>query len=111
MFCAVTFDEVFTLKCHAILHGDPAAEGFNPLDVAVRDRFTVVEEPMQAVERDLAIDFFIYVQGAADRFVISCVQTERPAIFNQMSDDRFDLRLHYGRHIRARLEDVLEVRG
>ena len=66
---------------------------------------------MQAVDRDLAIDFFIDVQDAANRFVISCVQTERPAIFNQMSDHGFDLRLHYGRHIRARLEDVLEVRG
>src|SRR5258707_15408397 len=102
---------MLTLKCHEILNGRTPAEGFNPLDVAVRDRFTVVEEPMQAVERDLAIDFFIYVQGAANRFVISCVQTERPAIFNQMSDDGFDLRLHSERHIRARLEDVLEVRG
>ena len=62
-FRAVAIDEVFALKRHAMLHGDAAAEGLDPLDVAVRDRFAVVEEPMQAVERDLAIDFFEDVQA------------------------------------------------
>ena len=47
-----------------MLHGDAAAERFDALEVAVGDRLAVVEEPVQAVERHVAIHLLEDVEDA-----------------------------------------------
>ena len=49
---AVARDEVLALVGHAVLDRDATAELGDPLDVAVVDRLAMVEQPMQAVERE-----------------------------------------------------------
>ena len=48
--------------------------------------------------------------GAGDGFVVGCMQTKRPAILDEVTDDRLEFAFHRRRHIRARLEKVLEIR-
>ncbi len=79
----VALDEVFALVGHAVLHRDAAAERRDPVDVCVRDRLGVVEEPVQPVERDVAVHALEHVEGAADRLVVGRVQAERPAVLRR----------------------------
>ena len=58
---------------------------------------------------DLAIDLFVDVQGTVDGLFVSRVQTERPAIFNQVTNDGLELGLHRRRHVGSRLEKILEI--
>ena len=53
------------------------------------DRLAVIEEPVQAVEWNLSIHFFINVQGSLDRFVVCRVQAKWPAILYEMSNHSF----------------------
>src|SRR5208282_5310696 len=45
---AVAFDEIFTLKGHAVLHRDAAAKRSYPLVFAIRNGLALIEEPVQA---------------------------------------------------------------
>ena len=62
------------------------------------------------VKRHLAIDGLIDVEGTCDRLVIGRMQAKRPAMGDQMPDDRLQFLLHHGRQLRARLKKILEVR-
>ncbi len=87
MIRAVALDEILALKCHPVLNGDTAAECFDAFDVAIGDRLAVVEEPVKTVKWDLAIHFFVHVQGARDGYLVGRVQSERPAILGEVSND------------------------
>jgi hypothetical protein len=39
-----------------MLHRDAAAQRSNPVDVALADRLGMVEEPVEALKRDVAVD-------------------------------------------------------
>src|SRR5258708_1021162 len=67
-------DEVLALVRHPLLDPAASAQGFDALDVARRDRFRVVDDPVQAIEPELAAHSLEYVAGPADRFVVGCVQ-------------------------------------
>ncbi len=110
MLGAVAIDEVFALKRHSVLHRDAAAQRFDPFDVAVGDRLAMIEEPVQPGKGNFAIDFLIDVQRAVDRFVVGCVQTKRPTILDEVTDDGLELGFHCGRHVRTRLEEIFEIR-
>ena len=69
----------------------------------------MVKEPVQAVEGNFPIHFFVDVEGAADRLVVGGVQAERPTIFHQVTDNRLEFVLHHGGHVRARLEEIFEI--
>ncbi|MNP53496.1 hypothetical protein D3C76_1479760 [compost metagenome] len=71
----------------------------------------MVKEPVQAVERDLAVDLLEHVQHPADGLVVGGVEAERPAMLHQMAHHALQLVLHAGSQIRARLEEVFEVGG
>ncbi|VFT16376.1 Uncharacterised protein [Pseudomonas aeruginosa] len=107
----VAVDEVLALEGHAVLDRDAAAECPYPLDVARGDGLGVVEEPGQAVERNVAVDLLEHVEHPRDRFVVGGVQAERPALLHQVADHRLQLLLHGLRQVRARFEEVLEVGG
>ncbi|MCY1361287.1 hypothetical protein D9M69_479480 [compost metagenome] len=109
-FRAVTLDEIFTLERHAILNRDAAAQRPDPLDVLRGDGFGVVEKPRQAVERNVAINLLEHIEHAADGFVVGGVQTERPALLDQMAHYWFQFGFHGLRQVRARFEEVFEVR-
>src|SRR5215475_4983784 len=61
---AIAIYEVFALKRHTILNRDAASQRLDPIDVAVGDRFAVVEEPVETVEWNIAIDVLEDVQRA-----------------------------------------------
>ena len=66
------------------MNGDTASECFDAFDVAIGDRLAVVEEPVETVKWDLAIHFFVYVQGARDGLLVGRVQSEGPAILSEV---------------------------
>ena len=83
----VAVDEVLSLVRHPVLDGDAAAQRLDPLQVPVGDRLGVVEEPVQAVERHVAVDRLEDVEEPADRLVVGGVQAERPALLGQQPHD------------------------
>ena len=83
----VAVDEVLALVGHPVLDGDAAAERLDPLEVPVGHRLGVVEEPVQAVERHVAVDRLEDVEEPADRLVVGGVQAERPALLGQQPHD------------------------
>src|SRR6476659_878537 len=105
----VAIDEVLTLKRHPVLNRNAAAQRLYTLDVPVGDRFTMVKEPVETIKRDLAVDFLVHVQSSRDRLVVSRVQTERPAVHDQVPDYGFKFRFHHGLHVRTHLQKVLEI--
>ena len=77
----------------------------------VRDRFGVVEEPVQAVERNVLVDPLEDVERAADRLVIGRVHAPGPAVLRQDPHHFLQLALHLRGHVGTRLAEVLEVGG
>jgi hypothetical protein len=66
-----------------VLHRDPATQRGDAVDIAVADRFGMVEEPVDAGQRNIAVDLFIDIERAADRLVIGRVQAPGPAMLGQ----------------------------
>ena len=66
--------------------GDAAAQRADALDIARRDGFGVVDEPVQPGERHLAVDRLEHVQRARDSLVVRRVQPERPAVLGEEPD-------------------------
>ena len=110
-FEAVALGKVLALEGHAVLHGNAAAERFDAVDVGLGNGFRMVEEPVQAVERNVAVHLLENVQHAADGFVIGGVQAERPAVLHQMAHHALQLVLHARREVRARFEEVFKIGG
>ena len=94
-----------------MLHGDAAAQRGDPVDIAVADGFGMVEEPVDALQGDIPVHLFIYVERAADRLVIGGVQAPGPFMLGQQADDRLQIAFHAGRHVRPGLAEILEVGG
>ncbi len=69
----------------------------------------MIEEPVQAIERDLAIHLLKDIEGARNCFVVRGVQPERPAVLDQVPDHRPQLTFHNRLHFRPGLEEVFEV--
>ena len=82
---AIAVNEVLTLESYAVLDGDAATQGLDPLQVSLRDGLGVVEEPAQAVERHLPVHRLEDVQEASDRLVVGRVHAERPAVLGQQA--------------------------
>ncbi len=108
---AVTLRKIFPLEGHAVLHGNAAAQRFDTVDISLRDRLRVVEEPVQPVERNVTVDLLEYIQHPANRFVIGRMQAERPAMFHQMTHHALQLILHAGGQVGSRLQKVFKVGG
>ena len=94
-----------------MLYRDSTAESGDAVDRAIRDRLRVIEEPVQAVERDVAGDALVDVERAADRLVVGRVQSPRPTIRGENPHHVLELALHLWRHVRTRLAKILEVGG
>src|SRR5260370_6915035 len=69
----------------------------------------MVNEPMQSLERHFPVYVFVHVESARDGLVVSCMETERPAILREQRDHRFQVLLHRRRKIRPGLEKILEI--
>ena len=106
----VAVDKIFALESHTVLHGNAAAQRFDAFDIALGDGFRMIEEPVQPVERNIAIHLLEDVEHPADGFIIGGMQAERPAVFNQMAHHPLQLIFHPFRQIRTRLEEVFEIR-
>ena len=75
---AVTLYEVFALVSHPMLNRDAAAQSFDALQIPVGHGLAMVKEPVQAFERDLAIDFLKDIQKPRDALIVGCVQSKWP---------------------------------
>ena len=93
-----------------MLNSNPAAQRFNALDIPFSNGFGMIEEPVQAIERDITIHLLKHVQHAADRFIVGGVQAERPAVLHQVSHHALQLIFHTLRQVRARLEKIFKIR-
>lgn len=71
----------------------------------------MVEEPVQAVKRNVLVDAFEHVERPRDRLVIGGVKPPRPTVLREDADDLLKLALHFRRHIRPRLPEILKVCG
>ena len=94
-----------------MLHGDAAAKCGDAIDRSIRDSLGVVEEPVQAVQRHVAIDLFEHIERAGDRLVVGSVHSPRPFVLHQHAHDLFEFALHLRRHVGARHAEILEVGG
>jgi hypothetical protein len=64
----VTLDKVLALIGHAVLGGDAAAEGRDPVDRAIRDGFGMVEEPVQPSS---GMSLLTFSKTSSDREMVS----------------------------------------
>ncbi len=71
----------------------------------------MVEEPVEALKRDVAVDLFEDVERAPDRLVIGRVEPPRPLPFREQADDGFEVAFHIGRHVGPLDTEILEVGG
>ncbi len=71
----------------------------------------MVEEPIQAGQRNVRVDLLEDVQSPADGLVIGGVHSPGPAVLGQHPHDLFEFTFHRGGHVRARLAEILEVGG
>ena len=71
----------------------------------------MVEEPVQALERNVAVDLLEHVERARDRLVVGGVQPPRPAVLREQRGRPPRVVLHVGRHVGARDPEVLEIGG
>src|SRR5260221_13287387 len=63
LLLAIAFHKVLTLERHSVLNSDSATQFLDALEAAVGSRFTVIEKPMQALQRNFAVYLLIHVQS------------------------------------------------
>lgn len=80
------------------------------IDVARRDDFRVIDDPVQAVERHFAVHLFVDVEYAGDALVVRGVDAERPALFGEEAHHLRQLAFQCCRQVGAGLAEVFEVR-
>ncbi|KAG1435791.1 hypothetical protein G6F55_014293 [Rhizopus delemar] len=69
----------------------------------------MVDEPVQAIERHLAVDLLVHVQDAGDALVVGGVDAERPTLLDQQLHHIVQFRFQLRRQLRAWLVEQLEV--
>src|SRR5688500_8410405 len=109
LLLSVLLDEILALIRHAMMDGDPALERAYAIDVAGGDRLGVIDEPVQALQGYIAVNSFEHIERAGNRFVVRRVQSKRPTVLCKQPNNIGKLMLHAVGHVRARLEEVLEV--
>lgn len=92
-----------------MLNGNAAAKRFDAFQVALGNRFAMVEEPVQALEGHLAVRLLKNIQKARDTLIVSGVQPEGPLVSREQCDNVFELRFQRRGKVGARLEEVLEI--
>ena len=109
--CSIAINKVIALIGHAMLDRDAAAERRNTIDITPVNCLAVVEEPVEPFERNIAVDFLVNVERAADRLVVCCVHAPGPAVLREQANDFLQFRFHVGGHFRARHLEVFVVGG
>ena len=67
----------------------------------------MIEKPIKAPKRDVSVHFFENIEETGDRFVVGCVQPERPPIRREEADDRVRLRFQEKEWVFPREDCVL----
>ncbi|MNE41681.1 hypothetical protein D3C80_1357630 [compost metagenome] len=91
---AVALDKVLTLKRHAVLNGNTAAQRPYPFDVLRADGLGVIKEPGQSVERNVTVDLLEHIEHPRNRLIVGGMQAKRPALLHQMAHHRFQITFH-----------------
>src|SRR4029077_610825 len=77
----------------------------------IRNGLAVVEDPVQALERQVTVHSLKNVQETRDAFVVGCVQPERPFVSREQRDDFLEFIFETARKIGTRLKKVFEIGG
>ena len=107
---AVAIDKIFALEGHPMLHRNTAPQRLHPLNVTLGNGLGMIEEPVQAIKRDIAVHLLKHVQHPADGLIVGGMQAERPAMLHQMAYHPLQLILHALRQIRPRLQEIFKIR-
>jgi hypothetical protein len=67
----------------------------------------MIEEPVEAVDRNVPIDLFEGVECAQDRLVIGRAQSSGPLIHGEDAHNLFKIAFHFRRHVGPRLTENL----
>ncbi len=108
---AVSLDEILALIGHAVLNRDATAESRHAVDRTIGNCFRMVEEPVDAIQRRIAVDLFEHVEGPRDGLVIGRMHAPGPAVLRKHPHDLFKIAFHLRRHVRAWLAKILEIGG
>ena len=84
---AVAFDEILALISHSVLDRDATAELCDPVDITIIDRLRMIDDPVQAVERYVAVHFLEHVERPRDRLVVCSVHPPRPAVLRKHANN------------------------
>ena len=71
----------------------PPSAAMRSIDFSV-DRFRVVEEPVQAGKRDVAVHLLEHVERATDGFVVCRMHAPWPAVLREHAHDAFEFAFH-----------------
>ena len=93
-----------------MLHRNTAPQRLHPLNVTLGNGLGMIEEPVQAIKRDIAVHLLKHVQHPADGLIVGGMQAERPAMLHQMAYHPLQLILHALRQIRPRLQEIFKIR-
>ncbi len=66
-----------------MLHRNTAPQRLHPLNVTLGNGLGMIEEPVQAIKRDIAVHLLKHVQHPADGLIVGGMQAERPAMLHQ----------------------------
>ncbi len=94
-----------------MLHSNAATQRNHSIDISIADCLRMIEEPVHSIERNIAVYLFKNIERAFYRFVIGCVQAERPARRRKMANDCFEFAFQHSAEVRPRLDKVFEVRS
>src|SRR6202034_1223658 len=78
--CSIAVHKVFALESHPMLNRNPSTKCRDAVNILIADSLCVVEEPVETVERNVAVHVLEYVQESLDRFVVSGVESRGGAL-------------------------------
>ena len=87
-----------------------ATESTDTLKISLADRFGMIDEPAQPIDRDIPVDPFEDVEKSVNAFIEGGMDAPGPAGLGEFADHGFQFRFHDRLEVRPWLEKVLEIR-
>jgi hypothetical protein len=94
-----------------MLNRDAAAHSRDAIDIARADRLGMIDDPVKAIERHLAIYPLKNIEEAGDGLIVRSMDPEWPPVLGKVLSNRVELILHVQRKVRSGFSKILEVGG
>ena len=69
----------------------------------------MIDDPVQVVERYVAVHFLEHVERPRDRLVVCSVHPPRPAVLRKHANNCLEITFHVRRHVGALDPEILEI--